>query len=120
MCGIDGRRDLVERQLDHLVGYQASRPVRVGNGAGGPLELDVDGGVLESADILRHPDSSMWEAWGELRQYVFRKVMSQVALDRGIRMADELGLPSNADEWRVERDAVDAEIRKRRWSERHQ
>ena len=35
MYGIDGRRDLVERQLDHLAGYQGSRPVRVGNGAVG-------------------------------------------------------------------------------------
>ena len=28
MYGIDGRRDLVERQLDHLAGYRGSRPVR--------------------------------------------------------------------------------------------
>jgi len=145
MYGIDGRRDLVERQLDHLTGYQGSRPVRVGNGAAGQLQLDVYGEVLETADIWRRnhemtegtwrvlrglvdwvgknwqrPDSSIWEVRGELRHYVFSKVMSWVALDRGIRMADELGLPSNADEWRAERDAVHAEIMERGWSERHQ
>ena len=145
MYGIDGRRDLVERQLDHLAGYQGSRPVRVGNGAAGQLQLDVYGEVLETADIWRRnhemtegtwrvlrglvdwvgknwqrPDSSIWEVRGEMRHYVFSKVMSWVALDRGIRMADELGLPSSADEWRAERDAVHAEIMERGWSERHQ
>jgi alpha,alpha-trehalase len=53
MYGIDGRRDLVERQLDHLAGYLGSRPVRVGNGAVGQLQLDVYGEVLETADIWR-------------------------------------------------------------------
>jgi len=145
MYGIDGRRDLVERQLDHLSGYQGSRPVRVGNGAAGQLQLDVYGEVLETADIWRRnhemtegtwrvlrglvdwvsgnwhlPDSSIWEVRGEVRHYVFSKVMSWVALDRGIRMAEELGLESNAVEWRVQRDALHAEIMERGWSERHQ
>jgi GH15 family glucan-1,4-alpha-glucosidase len=145
MYGIDGRRDLVERQLDHLSGYQGSRPVRVGNGAAGQLQLDVYGEVLETADIWRRtnemtegtwrvlrglvdwvsknwqlPDSSIWEVRGEVRHYVFSKVMSWVAMDRGVRMADELGLESNAAEWRIQRDALHAEIMERGWSERHQ
>jgi GH15 family glucan-1,4-alpha-glucosidase len=145
MYGIDGRRDLVERQLDHLAGYQGSRPVRVGNGAVGQLQLDVYGEVLETADIWRRtnemtegtwrvlrglvdwvsknwqlPDSSIWEVRGEVRHYVFSKVMSWVALDRGVRMAEELGLESNTDDWRVQRDALHAEIMERGWSEQHQ
>jgi GH15 family glucan-1,4-alpha-glucosidase len=145
MYGIDGRRDLVERQLDHLAGYQGSRPVRVGNGAAGQLQLDVYGEVLETADIWRRnfemtegtwrvlrglvdwvsrnwqlPDSSIWEVRGEVRHYVFSKVMSWVAMDRGIRMAEELGLDGNTAEWQVQRDALHAEILERGWSERHQ
>jgi GH15 family glucan-1,4-alpha-glucosidase len=145
MYGIDGRRDLVERQLDHLSGYQGSRPVRVGNGAAGQLQLDVYGEVLETADIWRRnfemtegtwrvlrglvdwvsknwqqPDSSIWEVRGEVRHYVFSKVMSWVALDRGIRMAEELGLESSAPEWRIQRDTLHAEIMERGWSERHE
>jgi GH15 family glucan-1,4-alpha-glucosidase len=144
MYGIDGRRDLVERQLDHLGGYRGSRPVRVGNGAVGQLQLDVYGEVLETADIWRRnhemtegtwrvlrglvdwvsrnwqlPDSSIWEVRGEVRHYVFSKVMSWVALDRGIRMAEELGLESDSNRWRSERDALHAEIMERGWSERH-
>ena len=145
MYGIDGRRDLVERQLDHLAGYQGSRPVRVGNGAAGQLQLDVYGEVLETADIWRRnfemtegtwrvlrglvdwvsrnwqlPDSSIWEVRGEVRHYVFSKVMSWVAMDRGVRMAEELSLDGNTAEWRVQRDALHAEILERGWSERHQ
>jgi GH15 family glucan-1,4-alpha-glucosidase len=33
MYGIDGRQDLEEISLDHLSGYENSRPVRIGNGA---------------------------------------------------------------------------------------
>jgi len=145
MYGIDGRRDLVERQLDHLAGYMGSRPVRVGNGAAGQLQLDVYGEVLETADIWRRnfemtegtwrvlrglvdwvsrnwqlPDSSIWEVRGEVRHYVFSKVMSWVAMDRGLRMAEELGLDGNTAEWQVQRDALHAEILERGWSERHQ
>ncbi len=145
MYGIDGRRDVVERQLDHLNGYLGSRPVRVGNGAVGQLQLDVYGEVLETADIWRRnhemtegtwrvlrglvdwvsgnwhlPDSSIWEVRGETRHYVFSKVMSWVALDRGVRMAEELGLESNTPAWSAARDALHAEIMERGWSERHQ
>jgi GH15 family glucan-1,4-alpha-glucosidase len=145
MYGIDGRRDLVERQLDHLSGYRGSRPVRVGNGAADQLQLDVYGEVLETADIWRRnhemtegtwrvlrglvdwvsgnwhrPDSSIWEVRGEVRHYVFSKVLSWVALDRGLRMAEELTLEGNTAEWKVQRDLLHAEILQRGWSERHQ
>ena len=145
MYGIDGRRDLVERQLDHLAGYLGSRPVRVGNGAVGQLQLDVYGEVLETADIWRRrhemtegtwrvlrglvewvsgnwhlPDSSIWEVRGEVRHYVFSKVMSWVALDRGIRMAEELALDGDTVAWRSSRDALQAEILERGWSEARQ
>ncbi len=145
MYGIDGRRDLVERQLDHLTGYQGSRPVRVGNGAVGQLQLDVYGEVLETADIWRRnhemtegtwrvlrglvdwvsnnwhlPDSSIWEVRGEVRHYVFSKVLGWVALDRGVRMSEELGLEADTAGWKAARDALHAEIMTRGWSEEHQ
>jgi alpha,alpha-trehalase len=145
MYGIDGRRDLVERQLEHLSGYLGSRPVRVGNGAVGQLQLDVYGEVLETADLWRRnhemtagtwrvlrglvdwvsrnwhlPDSSIWEVRGEVRHYVFSKVMSWVALDRGIRMAEELSLETETRVWREARDELRAEILVRGWSEAKQ
>jgi GH15 family glucan-1,4-alpha-glucosidase len=145
MYGIDGRRDLIERQLDHLSGYYGSQPVRVGNGAVGQLQLDVYGEVMETADIWRRnhemtegtwrvlrglvdwvshnwhlPDSSIWEIRGEVRHYVFSKVMSWVALDRGVRMAEELSLDGDTAAWRTARDALHAEIMEKGWSEERQ
>ncbi|MEO8199540.1 MAG: glycoside hydrolase family 15 protein [Gemmatimonadota bacterium] len=145
MYGIDGRRDLQERQLDHLSGFRGSRPVRVGNGAAGQLQLDVYGEVLQTAAVWRqyHPmtdgtwrvlrglvewvshnwhlsDSSIWEVRGEARHYVFSKVMSWVALDRGIQMAEELGLAGDVTGWRESREAVFKDVMTNGWSERHQ
>jgi GH15 family glucan-1,4-alpha-glucosidase len=145
MYGIDGRRDLIERQLDHLTGYYGSQPVRVGNGAVGQLQLDVYGEVMETADIWRRnhemtegtwrvlrglvdwvsknwhlPDSSIWEVRGGVRHYVFSKVMSWVALDRGVRMAEELGLEGDTAGWRAARETLHAEIMERGWSEARQ
>ena len=142
MYGIDGRRDLVERQLEHLSGYRGSRPVRVGNGAVAQLQMDVYGEVIETAAIWRRrhemtdgtwrvlrglvdwvsgnwqlPDSSIWEVRGEPRHYVFSKVMSWVALDRGIAMGTELGMEAPLDSWGVARDALHEEIMRRGWSE---
>lgn len=142
MYGIDGRRDLHERTLEHLSGYRGTRPVRVGNGAAGQLQLDVYGELLGTADIWRRrhemtdgawrvmrtlvewvarnwhlPDSSIWEVRGEARQYVFSKVMSWVALDRGIAMARDLALAGDVALWEGARTALRAEILSRGWSE---
>jgi GH15 family glucan-1,4-alpha-glucosidase len=145
MYGIDGRRDLTELQLEHLRGYHGSSPVRVGNGAVNQLQLDVYGEVMDTADRWRRhhemtdgtwralrplvdwvsvnwyrPDSSIWEVRGEARHYVFSKVMSWVALDRGIAMAEELGLPGDAVAWRESRERLYQEIMTRGWSEAKQ
>jgi len=47
MYGIRGERELVERVLEHLSGYENSRPVRIGNGAVMQKQLDVFGEVLD-------------------------------------------------------------------------
>jgi GH15 family glucan-1,4-alpha-glucosidase len=105
----------------------------------------VYGEVMETADIWRRnhemtegtwrvlrglvdwvsknwhlPDSSIWEVRGEVRQYVFSKVMSWVALDRGVRMAEELRLESDTATWRAAREALHVEIMERGWSEERQ
>ncbi len=141
MYTVNGRRDLEERQLEHLSGYRGSRPVRVGNGAVDQLQLDVYGEVLAAADAWRRehpmsegvwrtlrplvdwvsghwhlPDSSIWEVRGETRHYVFSKVMNWVALDRGIRIATDLSLPADLPAWTAARAAVRAEILERGWN----
>ena len=117
MYGIRGERDLEERTLEHLRGYEGARPVRVGNGAYDQRQNDVYGAVLDSiylhskkrdhiperlwpvlydqvecaARAWREPDQGIWEARGDPRHYVSSKLMCWVALDRGARLAERRG-----------------------------
>jgi GH15 family glucan-1,4-alpha-glucosidase len=135
MYGIDGRRDLVERQLEHLSGYLGSRPVRVGNGAAGQLQLDVYGEVLAAAglfarfaggldrdqgrrladvadlvcELWRRPDAGIWEVRSEPAHFTHSKMMCAIALDTAIRLAGSGLLPrSNVERWWRERDGIRA------------
>ena len=49
MYGIGGERDLTEKTLDHLSGYEGARPVRIGNGAWNQQQHDVWGMILDAA-----------------------------------------------------------------------
>ncbi|NDZ75152.1 MULTISPECIES: glycoside hydrolase family 15 protein [unclassified Streptomyces] len=114
MYGITGERDLRERELPWLPGYEGSAPVRVGNGAADQLQLDVYGevidtlylahqsGVARCADtavlhqrLVEHlaqrwqePDEGIWEIRGARRHFVHSKVMAWVAVDRTIRLTE--------------------------------
>ncbi|NEC93478.1 glycoside hydrolase family 15 protein, partial [Streptomyces sp. SID12501] len=46
MYGVGGERELDEKELDHLDGYEGSRPVRIGNGAADQYQADVVGEVM--------------------------------------------------------------------------
>jgi len=48
MYGIGGERELSERTIDNLSGYEVSKPVRVGNAAYAQKQHDVWGAVLDS------------------------------------------------------------------------
>ncbi len=115
MYGPGGERRLTEVELTELEGYRGSAPVRVGNGAAGQLQLDVYGELLElawqwhqfgsspdddywrflvslvdmAADRWQEPDQGIWEMRGPPRHFVHSKVMCWVALDRGIRLAEQ-------------------------------
>lgn len=53
MYGLSGERRLDEYSIDWLPGYEASRPVRIGNAASGQFQLDVYGEVLASLAMMR-------------------------------------------------------------------
>jgi GH15 family glucan-1,4-alpha-glucosidase len=125
MYGVDGERQLEERTLDHLAGYQGARPVRVGNAAYKQRQHDVWGAMLDSVylhatrdgldewlwpvlvrqveaaiDHWQKPDRGIWEVRGEPRHFVSSKVMCWVALDRGTKMAELRDEPDLAHHWR--------------------
>ncbi len=136
MYGVDGSRDLPERELVHLPGYAGSRPVRVGNGAAGQLQTDVFGAMMIAFDAARRagleedanswrlqcamldhlavtwrqPDHGIWEVRGPRQRFTHSQVMAWVALDRGVRAVEDHGLRGDAATWARERDAVRAEV----------
>ena len=65
MYGIDGRRRLPEHELEHLSGYEGSRPVRIGNGAVDQYQADVMGEVMLALAALRDAGEpeDLW-SWG--------------------------------------------------------
>ncbi len=134
--GVDGRRDLPERELEHLPGYEGARPVRVGNAAVCQFQADVLGEVmvalehsreagLATDDISwplqtalvndlaahwRRPDSGIWEIRGEPRAFTHSRVMVWAAFDRAVRAVERHGLPGPVDRWRAARDEVRDEV----------
>jgi GH15 family glucan-1,4-alpha-glucosidase len=63
MYGIRGERNLTERELPQLSGYNNSLPVRVGNGAADQKQLDVFGEVLDCIHLFRRQGG--FERYGE-------------------------------------------------------
>lgn len=140
--GIDGRHDLTERVLDHLEGYRGSRPVRIGNDAYRQLQLDIFGELYDALYLynkhvmpisydawtrMRHrlnwlcdnwqqPDEGIWEVRGGRRHFVYSKLMSWVAMDRGLRLADKRSFPADRDRWTRIRDEMYEQIMTKGWS----
>ncbi|NKB81251.1 MAG: glycoside hydrolase family 15 protein [Nitrospirales bacterium] len=142
--GIDGRRELKEMELPHLDGYCGSRPVRIGNAASEQLQLDMYGTLMDAVylydkhgasisydlwvnlcrllDYVCHnweqPDEGIWEVRGGRHHFVYSKVMCWVALDRGIRLADQRGFPGDRTRWMAERDSIYIEVMERGWNQK--
>ena len=55
-------------------------------------------------------DSGIWEVRGGMRHFVYSKVMCWVALDRGIRAAQQLGLEADVPRWCLVRDQIRTDI----------
>ena len=136
MYGLGGERQLDERTLDHLSGYEGARPVRVGNGAFNQEQHDIWGAVLDSVylhtksrDYLdervwpiltkqveralerwRQPDRGVWEVRGEPKHFTSSKLMCWVAADRGARLAKQREDQERLERWRAAADEIHADI----------
>jgi GH15 family glucan-1,4-alpha-glucosidase len=58
----------------------------------------------------QQPDYGIWEMRGDPRHFVYSKVMCWVALDRGIRAAEQLNLEADLPRWMAVRDQIRADI----------
>src|SRR6476660_2495646 len=143
MFGVGAEHDLTERELHHLTGWQASRPVRVGNGAWNQQQIDVDGELLAAAHRLadqlatvdedtkrfliacadaatsrwREKDRGIWEVRGHPQHFLYSKVMCWVALDRAIDLAELLGAADRVEDWKRTRDQIWLTVVTEGWSE---
>ena len=130
MYGLEGEPALTERVLDHLEGYRASRPVRVGNGGHGERQIDVYGQTLDLALLYQRlggrldeqygrllrafaefvvahweePDQGLWAMRGPARHHVHGKLMSWVAMDRARQLFE------NGHDWAALAERIRAEI----------
>jgi GH15 family glucan-1,4-alpha-glucosidase len=140
--GIDGRTELDRVELHHLSGYRDSSPVQVGNGIYDQLHLDLYGAVLDAVYLYNkyaapldyedwqslrslldwlsqnwhQPDMGMWDVRDSREQFVSSKVLSWVALDRGVRLAHQRGLPADEEVWIDQRDAIYEEVMSKGWN----
>ena len=114
MYGLSGERQLPERTLPWLAGYENSQPVRIGNAAAQQHQLDIYGEVADAMGqairgglprhprsaalsrlimpylerIWREPDEGIWEVRGGCQHFVHSKVMAWVAFDRAALLAE--------------------------------
>jgi GH15 family glucan-1,4-alpha-glucosidase len=136
LYGLAGEHRTPEMVLPWLPGYEGSAPVRIGNAAGGQLQLDVYGEVLDAfyaarrvglpplpeawamgctmlehlEAIWREPDEGIWEVRGPRRHFVHSKVMAWVAFDRAVRAVEEFGQAGPVERWRTVRAAIAEEV----------
>jgi GH15 family glucan-1,4-alpha-glucosidase len=137
MYGVEGERRLTEVELA-LSGYGGARPVRIGNAAARQLQMDAYGELLEltwrwhllghspdddywrflfevvemAVDRWQEPDHGLWEMRGEPKHFVHSKVMCWVAIDRGLKMADQCMRRVPTGRWRSARSAIRKAVEK--------
>ncbi|QES52394.1 glucoamylase [Streptomyces venezuelae] len=140
MYRVDGDPYLHEETLDHLEGYQGSRPVRAGNAAADQLQLDIYGEAADAlmvaddmgairgwkaiSDVLDwlagnwdRPDEGIWETRGGRQNFTYSRLMTWVALDAGVRLATAHSRPADLARWTAVRDTVFRQIVERGWNE---
>jgi GH15 family glucan-1,4-alpha-glucosidase len=136
MYSITGENRLTEWEVGWLPGYEGARPVRIGNGAHGQIQIDVYGEVIDAfyqasrggiggsedawnlmqaflshlTTIWREPDRGIWESRAAPRHFTFSKVMAWVAFDRGAKFASEFGLKGPVERWSAVAREIHADV----------
>ncbi|GCE13101.1 glycoside hydrolase family 15 protein [Tengunoibacter tsumagoiensis] len=83
---------------------------RYGETLEGPLWTMMRTLVEHVCAHWNEPDSGIWEVRGGLRHFVYSKVMCWVALDRGVRAAEQQNLEADLPRWKMVRDQIRADI----------
>jgi len=146
LYGINGEEQILEKELDHLAGYEGSKPVRVGHAAGQQQHNDLYGELIETIytyffvnrrssyqldeeiwtmvrsmvnrvrDTWRTPDHGLWDRPGPAQHFVHSKLMNWVAMDRAIKIATILKKESYLKSWLNLADEIKNDILKNGWN----
>jgi GH15 family glucan-1,4-alpha-glucosidase len=146
MYGINKEKKLTEATLDHLSGYENSKPVRIGNAAYKQRQNDIYGILMdvihtqiegfqnevENLEELwsitkgivwvvaahwQEPDKGIWEFRSEDRHFTFSKMLCWVAIDRAIKIAKKLNKPHNVTKWTPLAKAIEEDILNNAWND---
>ncbi|MBN2376175.1 MAG: glycoside hydrolase family 15 protein [Sedimentisphaerales bacterium] len=147
MYGLRGQKELTEKVISSLCGYENSRPVRVGNEAFAQKQNDIFGvlldviyqylmtykrGMVDYQEQLwtvvrtlarnvennwRSTDMSIWEFRTRKRHFTFSKVLSWVAMDRAKKIAELFGMEPYVEVWSRFGDDIKADILAKGWSD---
>lgn len=146
MYGINKEKNLTEETLEHLSGYEGSKPVRVGNAAYIQRQNDIYGILMDviyenlhkfSTDIAngediwsitkgivwivdkhwKEADKGIWEFRSEDRHFTFSKVLCWTAIDRAIKVAKIFNKYHKIEKWKPLRDEIWADIYENAWND---
>ncbi len=147
MYGLNGERNLPEKILHHLAGYENSKPVRVGNDAYKQKQNDIYGILmdamyqqfslfdvsLENSEDLwtitrsivkivernwKKPDRGIWEIRKEQKHFTFSKVLCWVAIDRAIKIARLIRQSEYQKEWEHLKKMIKKDVFEKAWNEK--
>ncbi|WP_115461460.1 glycoside hydrolase family 15 protein [Winogradskyella aurantiaca] len=146
MYGIGREKKLTELSLDHLSGYQGSKPVRIGNAAYKQKQNDIYGILMDvvyqlllnfKSDVdnreelwtitkgivwvvgkhWQEPDKGIWEFREGDQHFTFSKVLCWVAVDKAIKVAELLGKTTKLARWQLLEEAIREDIMAHAWNE---
>ena len=146
MYGINGEKMLTEITLDHLSGYQGSKPVRIGNAAFIQKQNDIYGILMDAIHFQiekymdetdkheelwsivksivwvvdhnwKQADKGIWEFRKEDRHFTFSKLLCWVAVDRAIKISDIIQSGKSAKKWESLRTEIHDDIYENAWNE---
>lgn len=149
MYGINRQKILTEETLDHLSGYENSKPVRIGNDAYMQKQNDIYGVLMdviyqqfelfetsvENSEFLwtivrsivkiveanwQKPDKGIWELRTEQKHFTFSKVLCWVAIDRGISIARIIRKENYVEQWEKLASEIKQDIYNNAWNEKVQ
>ena len=147
MYGISGEKILTEKILSHFVGYENSKPVRIGNAAYSQKQNDIYGILMDAIhfqidkyreDNDKHeelwsivkliiwvveknwklPDRGIWEFRNENRHFTFSKLLCWVAVDRAIKISKIFKRKKSAEKWEILRKEIKTDILENGWNKK--